>query len=161
TTGNAFAALAQGGYVGTNPGYGGMFNVISQSGYSAWFNLPTLNGVATNPGAITALNDGGFVFSYANSDQLDRYNATGVVHSTLHLGSIPVGAVAEATFSDGVMETAWVANGQLSVRAFNTMGTATTAALSAGAAADGANSQVNLLATGVHDQSVAFWTSGG
>lgn len=167
STGNPlFGALTGGGYVETNTGWGGRFNVTSSSGAITWLDLPQIGGVAANPTAITSLTDGGFVFAFAGTDELDRYNASAGVHSTIHLGTTPLSNVGLAAFSDGVVEAAWVATNasggtDLMVRAFDSMGAATTGAYDLGAASGGAATNVQLLATGVHDQSVAFWTSSG
>jgi Ca2+-binding RTX toxin-like protein len=113
------------------------------------------------PSAIEPLGDGGFVFSYAGSAQLDRYSFSGGVHATLQLASAPKGAPAVVGFSDLVTEAAWVSSsGALELQGFGPTGTAMGSAVTV-ASSVSATSQPQLLATGVSDDSVLLWSAGG
>jgi beta-glucanase (GH16 family) len=161
-----FAALDDGGYVQANTNWNGRFAITAPNGVISWFNLPTASGgAALTPTAIQTLGDGGFVFSYAGSAELDRYSFNGGVHTTIKLASTPTGpAPAVAGFTDGVTEAAWLstANGAraLSVQGFDTYGAAKAGAITLASGVD-ATAEIKVLATGVHDQSVVLWSSGG
>jgi beta-glucanase (GH16 family) len=168
TTGSPlFATLSGGGWVETSGNWGAKFAITEPGGKIDWVALPTSSAGATlSPAAIDALGDGGFAFTYAGSAQIDRYSYNGGVHTTIQLSSTPVGAgPALSGFTDGVTEAAWLSTSAtgattLNLQAFGSLGQANTGALTIAASVD-ASTEVQMLGTGVHDQSLLLWSSGG
>jgi beta-glucanase (GH16 family) len=158
--------LKGGGAVTTNPAWTS-FSDTSASGAVSWFNDAMVNGKATAPSQVAALNGGGFAFSYAGSSQLDFYNAGGAHVSTAALGAANSSyAMATAGLSNGNLAAAWLSPSSsgttLTYESFDSTGKAVTSAINVAADADPSHTQMAIVPSAASSgQAMLLWSQGG
>jgi beta-glucanase (GH16 family) len=163
-----FAPLDTGGSVISDPAWG-RFAVTSANGQINWFSEAKVNGQLAAPSQIQALSNGGFVFDYTGSTQLDVFSVTGAQVATAHLGAAASAfAMATAELPGGGFAAAWLStpadgsfNEKLTFETFDSSGNAVTAAVSVATDADPWHTQMKVLPTGQPSEALLLWSQGG
>ena len=169
TDGNAgFTPLANGSALLTNSARSN-FAVYDSAGVFHVHDLPTVNGVMTQPTEMHALAGGGFFFTYAGQSQIDVFNADGSVDTQSQLGA-PTSSFAMASdaMTNGQFAVAWLAppaDGSnvmnLTFQTFDSSGQSLAQSQIVAVDADPWHTELKVLATGQDGEALMLWSQGG
>ena len=169
TDGNAgFTPLANGSAVLTNSARSN-FAVYDSAGVFHVHDLPTVNGVMTQPSEVHALSNGDFYFTYAGQSQIDVFNADGSVDTQSHLGA-PVSSFAMGSdaMTNGQFAVAWLSPQSadsnvmnLTFQTFDSTGQSLAQSQTVATDADPWHTELKVLATGKNQEALMLWSQGG
>ena len=163
-----FTPLSTGGRLFTSPP-DNAFGVADAAGAITWHPFATVDGAQRAPSTVDALSNGGFFFSYAGSQQLSVYDASGSHLITTYLGA-PVSdfAMATAHLPGGQFAVAWLSpitpgqfQMQLTFQTFDSNGVALASATTVARDDDPWHTQTKVFSTGAAGDALLLWSQGG